>query len=164
MRCAPAAWTPAAPRGIGPSFGARDTVSMSAEAVPHRGTPRQALLERDAEFGLLTDLVHDVAAGGGRLLLLEAPAGLGKSTLLEHGASMGRAAGLLVLRSRGHQLERTFAWGVARSLFEALLLGLPQQQRAMLLDGPAAPARQVFDDSGEQYGQQSPDAGFAILH
>jgi DNA-binding CsgD family transcriptional regulator len=121
------------------------------------------LVERDVELGLLVDLVHDVAGRRGGLLLIEASAGLGKSALLEHGAWVAREAGLLVLRARGHELERAFAWGVARSLFEGLLLDYAEPERRRLLDGPAAPARQVFDDSAKA-APPTPDAGFAIMH
>lgn len=121
------------------------------------------LVERDVELGLLADLVHDVAGRRGGLLLVEAPAGLGKSALLDRGAWVAREAGLLVLRARGHQLERAFAWGIARSLFEGLLLSCAEPERGRLLDGPVAPARQVFDD-GATAASPSPDAGFSIMH
>jgi DNA-binding CsgD family transcriptional regulator len=137
---------------------------MSVEAGSVRETPMpQALVERDLELGLLADLVHDIASGRGRLLLIEAPAGLGKSALLERGVRIAREAGLLVLRARGHQLERGFAWGLARSLFEASLLGCSRTERDRLLDGPAAPARSIFD-GGDRVGQPAPDADFVILH
>src|SRR5829696_5217566 len=110
-----------------------------------RAPVTKALLERETELGLLVELVHAAARGRGGLLLFEAPAGLGKSSLLEHGAGLAREAGFAVLRARGHQLERAFGWGVARSLFEAWLAGRPQPERARLLDGPAAPARTVFE-------------------
>ena len=122
------------------------------------------LLEREVELDLLAGLVRGVGAGRGRALLFEAAAGLGKSVLLEHGVSAGRGAGLLVLRARGHQLERGFAWGVARSLFEASLLGSARSERDRLLDGPAASARAVFGDGDGRAARPRPDAGFAITH
>ena len=135
-----------------PPEGARDAAA--------RTTP----LERDVELDLLADLLRG-SRGRGRVLLFEAAAGLGKSALLERGISAGREAGLAVLRARGHQLERGFAWGVARSLFEASLLGCPRSERDRLLDGPAAPARPVFGDERRSGCPGSaPDAGFAITH
>jgi DNA-binding CsgD family transcriptional regulator len=125
------------------------------------------LLERDVEFDLLAELVRDVGVGCGRILLFEAAAGLGKSALLEHGVSAGREAGLVVLRARGHQLERGFAWGVARSLFEASLLGCPRSERDRLLDGPVVAARRLFGDGDDRAVGAvglAPDAGFAIAH
>jgi DNA-binding CsgD family transcriptional regulator len=122
------------------------------------------LLERDVELDLVADLVRDVGAGRGQALLFEAAAGLGKSALLEHGMSAGREAGLVVLRARGHQLEREFAWGVARSLFESSLSSCPRSERDRLLDGPAAAVRAVFGDGDGPAARASPDAGFAITH
>ena len=138
---------------------------MRSELASNGGTSvTDVLLERDVELDLLADLLRDVGAGRGRALLFEAAAGLGKSALLERAISAGREAGLVVLRARGHQLERGFAWGVARSLFEASLWGRPRSERDRLLDGPAAPARPVFGDSDGQGPGLGPDAGFAITH
>src|SRR5215218_10918783 len=106
------------PRGVG------ETVVMRSQPASDRGTPVSGvLLERDVELDLLAELLRDVDARRGRSLLFEAAAGLRKSALLEHAVSAGGEAGLVVLRARGHQLERGFAWGVARSLFEASLWG-----------------------------------------
>jgi DNA-binding CsgD family transcriptional regulator len=124
----------------------------------------RVLLERDVEIELLAELLRDVDARRGRSLLFEAAPGLGKSALLEHAVSAGREAGLVVLRARGHQLERGFAWGVARSLFEASLWGSARSERDRLLDGPAAPAHPVFGDHDGRDSRLGADAGFAIMH
>jgi DNA-binding CsgD family transcriptional regulator len=142
-----------------------DTAVLPGEAASDRGAPvAGVLLQRDVELGLVGDLVGAVGAGRGRVLLFEAAAGLGKSALLEHGVSAGREAGLGVWRARGHELERGFAWGVARSLFEASLLGYPRSERERLLDGPAAAARAVFGDGDGGAAPLSQDVGFAITH
>jgi hypothetical protein len=53
---------------------------MAGAAGSGRGSPTtDVLLERDVERGLLADLVRDVGAGRGQVLLLESAAGLGKS-------------------------------------------------------------------------------------
>jgi nucleotide-binding universal stress UspA family protein len=75
------------------------------------------LFERHAELRVIADLMREVDRGTGSVVLLEAPAGLGKSALLDHAAASAVNAGLLVLRARGHQLEREFGWGVVRLLF-----------------------------------------------
>jgi DNA-binding CsgD family transcriptional regulator/tetratricopeptide (TPR) repeat protein len=140
-------------------------VVVVSEAEMNPGAPvADALLEREVELELLSELVGEAGAGRGRIVLFEAAAGMGKSALLEHGVAAGREAGLVVLRARAHQLERGFAWGVARSLFEASLLGCPQSERDRLLDGPAAPARPLFGDGDGPVAGPTPDAGFAITH
>ena len=85
------------------------------------GSAAEMLLEREVELGVLAELFEHVAAGHGALLPLEAPAGAGKSAPLERAAGLARERGLGVLRARGHELERAFGWGVARSLFETSL-------------------------------------------
>ena len=58
-------------------------------AVGAAGGGGHGLLEREVELDLLADLVRDVGAGRGGVLLFEAAAGLGKSALLEHGVVRG---------------------------------------------------------------------------
>jgi DNA-binding CsgD family transcriptional regulator len=118
-----------------------------------------SLLERDSELGALAELFARAADGDGGLLVVEAPPGMGKSALLAQAAAEARAAGLTVLRARGHELERDFAWGVARGLLEAALAERPE-----LLAGPGAAARVVFDPLVEPGGGAGGDPGFPILH
>ena len=101
------------------------------------------LFERDAELQAIADLRHGAKHGTGALVLVEAPAGLGKSALLDDAAASASAAGLLVLRASGHQLERAFGWGVARRCSRGCCGG-PPQGLVGVLDGPAAPARAVL--------------------
>ena len=58
-----------------------------------------------------------------------------------------------MLRARGHELERAFGWGVARSLLEASLAPPRSAERADLLSGPAAPARAVLDAGADGAGR-----------
>ena len=125
---------------------------------------RQALLERDGERGVIADVVGAAQCGSGAVVLVEAPAGLGKSALLDDTAASASGAGMSVLRTSGHQLERAFSWGVARGLFEGLLRNLPQGLGGVL-DGPAAPARAVLlGGPGGVGGAASGEAAFEILH
>ena len=88
-------------------------------------------------------------------MLIEGPAGIGKSGLLG-GLRDGTAHGLRVLAARAGELEREFAYGVVRQLFEAEVAGTSGP-----FEGAAAPAAAVFaaaPDAGEG------DASFAALH
>lgn len=122
------------------------------------------LLEREAELDALSELFEAAGRGHGGLVLVEGPPGVGKSALMECAAEMARERGLAVLRARGHELERAYGWGVARSLFEVPLAGRPTRQRDELLAGPATPARAVLDASEHSIGGPDSEAGFAILH
>jgi DNA-binding CsgD family transcriptional regulator len=125
---------------------------------------RKALLERDAERSAIAEVFMGAARGSGGAVLVEAPAGLGKSALLHDTVASASGAGLVVLRAGGHQLERAFSWGVARTLFEGLLRGMRQGLDGVL-DGPVAPARTVL--LGGRGGGGDPGSGeavFEILH
>lgn len=128
------------------------------------GSATQILLERENELGVLAELFERAAAGHGGLVLLEAPAGAGKSALLERAAWLARERGFGVLRARGHELERAFAWGVARSLFETSLAARSEAERDELLSGPATAARALFGRGEQAAGAPSSDTAFAMMH
>lgn len=101
----------------------------------------QPLIERRDEMHALQAAVTSAADGRGSVLALTGAPGTGKSTLLEHWRHAAAAAGLLVLTARATELERGFAFGVARQLFEPLLRSAGDAERARLLDGMARLAR-----------------------
>jgi hypothetical protein len=115
------------------------------------------LVERESE---LTEI--DVFVRRGGVMLIEAGAGVGKTSLLDATCALARRAGRMVLRARGSDLERDFAFGIARQLFERRCADATADERRALLAGPARPVVTLFrrDDSGS--GEQ--DTGFAVLH
>ena len=84
---------------------------------------RAGLLERALELAALARLVAATAAGTAGVGVIEGAAGIGKSRLLSEARRDADAAGLRILRARGGELEREFAFGVVRQLFEPVLLG-----------------------------------------
>src|SRR6476469_3186269 len=84
------------------------------------------LLERDAELQLISGLVDRASAGEGGLLVVEGHAGVGKTELLRAASGLGEAGGLRVLRGRGSELDRAFAFGVARQLLEREVAEAPE--------------------------------------
>ena len=94
--------------------------------------------------------------------MLEAPPGLGKSALAPSVAATAADQGFVVLRAAGHELERPLGWGVARSLFEPWLYAA--EDRRELLDGPAAPARALFEPTIGTSRPPAADVSFGILH
>src|SRR6516165_8193876 len=110
------------------------------------------LLDRDVE---LAAIASSVRAGG--VLSIEAGAGVGKTSLVDAACALARRRGRTVLRARGSDLERDFAFGVVRQLFEAPLSGSQE-----LLRGPASPAAALFGSAGTSGTSQ--DTRFAVQH
>src|SRR5438874_6119847 len=110
------------------------------------------LLERDAELRLIGDLVTRAQAGEGGLVVVQGHAGVGKTELLRAAGELGEAAGLHVLRGRGSELDRAFAFGVARQLLEREVASAPE-----LLTGGAESAAGVFAVAGR--GDTSAEEG-----
>src|SRR5947209_5568578 len=114
------------------------------------------LLEREGELGVMAALVARVRGGEGALLVVEGQAGVGKTELLRAAGELGEAEGLRVLRTRGSELDRAFAFGVVRQLLERDVADDPE-----LLTGGAEPAAAVFAALG---GETHPEEGvFASL-
>src|SRR5947209_19135048 len=101
------------------------------------------LLEREGELEVMAALVARVRAGEGALLVVEGQAGVGKTELLRAAGELGEAEGLRVLRTRGSELDRAFAFGVVRQLLEREVADDPE-----LLTGGAEPAAAVFATVG----------------
>ena len=104
-----------------------------------------ALLERDAQRAELDGLLRGVARGHGSVMLVEGPAGIGKTEVLRLARSMAPTHEVKVQQGRGGELEREFAFGVARQLFEPALVRATPAQREELLVGAAGRARPVLD-------------------
>ena len=86
----------------------------------------------------MTALIASAAAGRGATVVLEGPAGIGKTSLLEAAARRAAEAGFDVLSARGGELERDFAYGIVRQLFEPRLVRAPAGERSSMLAGAAA--------------------------
>lgn len=114
------------------------------------------LLERDRELAALDGLILDAKAGESRLALIEGPAGIGKTQLVGQLRDRAASAGMRVLSARGSQLEREFAFGVVRQLFEPVL-------DDEVLSGAAEAARPVFGSLEVAPGGTG-DGSFATLH
>ena len=113
---------------------------LTSTAGPPAATPgTHELLEREAELDGMRSLITRAAGGAGGLVVVEGQAGVGKTALLRSVGALGEAAGLRVLRSRGAELDRAFAFGMVRQLLEREVKQTPD-----LLHGSAGPASPVF--------------------
>jgi hypothetical protein len=123
------------------------------------------LLERDTELAELDAAVTAARGGAGRLVVVEGAAGSGKSALLAATARRAERADVRALTARGSEIEREFAFGGVRQLFERLLRGAADDERSALLAGAAGPAAwAVMPGTGDDATAAGPEAGFAVLH
>ena len=67
-----------------------------------------------------------------------------------------------MLRARGSDLERDFAFGIARQLFERRCAEATADERDALFAGPARPVATLFQRDDPSSAEQ--DTGFAVLH
>jgi len=109
------------------------------------------LLERESELGTMRALIADVATGTGSVAMVEGPAGIGKSRVLAATIAEAEATGFEVARARASELERDFAFGLVRQLFEPRLVRSDGEQRERLFAGAARLAAPLFElaDAGE---------------
>ena len=114
------------------------------------------LVERDGELGRLRALLDRARNGEGGVALVVGEAGIGKTAILGAARRVAEEMQFTVLSARGGRLERDFAYGVARQLFERVAL------RSALFEGAAALAAPALG-VGAVPGA-TPDAGFAANH
>jgi DNA-binding CsgD family transcriptional regulator len=104
----------------------------------------QILLERQRELDELTRHLGAALEGDGGTVLIEGPAGIGKTRLVEECLDLASNSGARCFAARGRELEREFAFGIVRQLFEATLAEIPIVDREPLFSGAAALAAPVF--------------------
>jgi DNA-binding CsgD family transcriptional regulator len=126
------------------------------------------LLERSEELVRIGSALAEARSGRGRFVLVEGPAGIGKTALLTAARAAAADGGMRVLRSRGTELERDFAFGVVRQLFEPPLAEASELERADLVEGAAGVAAGLLGLPGAPPAGGPPasgiDSSFAVLH
>jgi DNA-binding CsgD family transcriptional regulator len=127
------------------------------------GVTSAPLLERDTELAAVSRSIADVRLGAGRLVVIDGPAGVGKTAVMDAARSAAVDAGLLTVRARGAELEREFAFGVVRQLFDDVLRG-PAVDRSALFDGAARFAAALLDVELEGVPPAPSDDPFAARH
>ncbi|MFI5960493.1 helix-turn-helix transcriptional regulator [Cryptosporangium sp. NPDC051539] len=120
------------------------------------------MLERASVLAELDRGLAAAADGRGRCVLIEGAAGLGKTRVLAAARQAATAAGFQVKTARGSELERGFAFGVVRQMFEPLLAAMPAADRDLVLSGAASGAGVVTGASAPTTDR--PPGDFASLH
>jgi DNA-binding CsgD family transcriptional regulator len=126
------------------------------------------LLERSEELARIESALAEARSGRGKFVVVEGPAGIGKTALLAAARTAAADGGMRVLRSRGTELERDFAFGVVRQLFEPPLAEASELERADLLEGAAGVAAGLLGLPGAPPADGPPapgiDRSFVVLH
>lgn len=136
----------------------------SAE-TPETLAVTEPLLDRNNELVRIESALADARAGRGRFVLVEGPAGIGKTALLTAARTAATTSGMHVLRATGTELERDFAFGVVRQLFEPALAEMSEPERAEALHAAAGPTGDLLGVGGGRSAPSSDvDRSFAILH
>jgi DNA-binding CsgD family transcriptional regulator len=128
----------------------------------------EQLLERSEELARIESALTAAGRGHGSFVVIEGAAGIGKTALLGAARTAAAESGMRVIRSRGTELERDFAFGVVRQLFEAPLAGLSELERADLVQGAAGVAVGLLGLPGTPAVERPPssrvDPSFAVVH
>jgi predicted ATPase len=122
------------------------------------------LLERGHELAELGRVLTAAQQGHGRCVLVQAVAGLGKTSLLRAAAETAAGMRFACYRARASELERDFAYGCVRQLFEPALARISDPERDRLFDGAAALARPLFAPTATLPGFPLADTSFSMLH
>ena len=93
---------------------------------------------------------------------MEGGAGVGKTALLERACAIAGQQRRIVLRARGFDLERDFAFGIVRQLFERRCADASKRERAELFAGSAHVVRALL--LPELSRPTEGDTSFAVLH
>lgn len=124
------------------------------------------LLERDRELAALERAFGADGTGPvGGLLAIEGRAGMGKTRLLTAARDAAARAGLRVLYARGSVLERSFAFGVVRQLFEPILRRSSAEERRDILAGAAGLALPLLEAAPVESGTRpNTEGALSALH
>ncbi len=139
-----------------------ELVELSSSRGAWRLAQDLELLERERELQALDGLIVAACQGSGQLVTVEGAAGVGKTRLLAAARAHAQRTGMRVLAARGSALEREFAYGVVRQLFEPALAGADRAERNDLLAGAARPAAVLLDQIDA--AATVADRSFALLH
>jgi DNA-binding CsgD family transcriptional regulator len=115
------------------------------------------LFERTSELAAIRELLRR-----GGVLVVEGGAGVGKTALLDSACAIAGQKRRIVLRAQGFDLERDFAFGIVRQLFERYCAQASKRERAELFAGSAHVIRSLLLPRLSRPTEG--DTSFSVLH
>ncbi|MBE3014803.1 AAA family ATPase [Microbispora sp. NEAU-D428] len=119
------------------------------------------MLERESELSAIFDGVTRARAGRSTFFAVMGAAGIGKTRLIEEARRTAAENGLRVLAAKASPLERGYAFGLVRQLFESVLIRADEAERERLLSGAASEVRPLFEPTGRG---GAPRSEMAVFH
>ncbi|MDQ4133068.1 MAG: AAA family ATPase, partial [Actinomycetota bacterium] len=135
--------------------------SGPASECKHFGIPASTpFLGRTAELAAIGDVLNEVRAGAGRVLVVEGEAGVGKSRLLDEAVRLAERLGLEVLRGAADELEQDRPFGGISAVI-GVRTDAADAERAAI-------ARVALAEEGERGrgatgASGPPDVGFGVV-
>ncbi|MEX2552947.1 MAG: AAA family ATPase [Actinomycetota bacterium] len=132
-------------------------------------TKAKRLFEREQATEKISSLLQATRNGAGSVLFITGASGIGKTELVHRAQDLATAEGFMILRARGSETERDFAYGMVRQLFEPALANASSHERARWFSGAASLAQPLVDPSfSAQTNGPLPastsDPAFPVLH
>lgn len=132
-------------------------------------TKAKRLFERENETEKISSHLQATRNGAGSVLFISGAPGIGKTELLHIAQDLATAEAFTILRARGSETERDFAFGMVRQLFEPVVAKASSEERAGWFSGAATLAQPLVDPSssvqtdGPRPASPS-DPAFPVLH
>ena len=121
------------------------------------------LHERERELGVISGALDEVAAGAGRVVVVEGPAGIGKTSLLMSAREAAQARNFAVAGARGSSWSARTHGGWCGSCWSRGCAACRARERSRTLAGAAALAAPiVLPDGAAPPGDADPS--FGVLH
>ncbi len=139
-------------------------MTFAVDTGPFSAAPGIVLLERERELGRLRRMLTETEQARGRRVVVEGPPGIGKTSLLRAVGDLARDRGWHVLAAHCGPLERDFAYGAVRQLFEPLALPNAGGADGGVLGGAAALALRALGDGGNAADSTTGDLSYSTLH
>jgi tetratricopeptide (TPR) repeat protein len=136
---------------------------LLADMDPHTATTEPDLIEREAELGMLDQVLAGAIAGRGSVVSIEGPPGIGKSSLVRSAVELAQAREMYTISVRGTELERSYPYGIVRQTADTVTLDKSDEEREALFTGAAKLALPILDPaSAEQL--DNPELMYQRLH